>query len=108
MDKSSCAAVRFVTAVGCLCLSYRASALLLDCQLSKYLNSVNIVAYRASRSCSALTSACCLAQEYQQLHYNLGHKISAIVATGNGLAYSTGRLSYTFGLQVHQPQNLWT
>jgi hypothetical protein len=39
-------------------------------------------------------------QEYQQLHYNLGHKITAIVATGNGLAYSTGRLSYTFGLQV--------
>lgn len=39
-------------------------------------------------------------QEYQQLHYNLGHKITAIVATGNGLAYTTGRLSYTFGLQV--------
>lgn len=39
-------------------------------------------------------------QEYQQLHYNLGHKITAIVATGNGLAYTTGRLSYIFGLQV--------
>ena len=34
-----------------------------------------------------------------QLHYNLGHKISAIVATGNGPAYTTGRISYTFGLQ---------
>ena len=43
---------------------------------------------------------CLVQQEYQQLHYNLGHKITAIVATGNGLAYSTGRLSYTFGLQV--------
>ena len=41
-----------------------------------------------------------MSQEYQQLHYNLGHKITAIVATGNGLAYQTGRLSYTFGLQV--------
>ena len=43
---------------------------------------------------------CNVQQEYQQLHYNLGHTITAIVATGNGLAYSTGRLSYTFGLQV--------
>ena len=33
------------------------------------------------------------------MHYNLGHKISATVATGNGLPYATGRLSYTFGLQ---------
>ncbi len=51
---------------------------------------------------SALTSGLCCGhpQEYQQLHYNMGHKITAIVATGNGLAYSTGRLSYTFGLQA--------
>lgn len=30
----------------------------------------------------------------------MGHKITATIATGNGLAYTTGRLSYTFGLQV--------
>ncbi len=50
--------------------------------------------------CARTLVSSCAPQEYQQLHYNLGHKITAIVATGNGLAYSTGRLSYTFGLQV--------
>ena len=33
------------------------------------------------------------------MHYNLGQKISATVATGNGLAYATGRLSYAFDLR---------
>ena len=34
-----------------------------------------------------------------QMHYNLGQKISATIATGNGLAYATGRLSYAFDLR---------
>ena len=33
------------------------------------------------------------------MHYNLGQKISATIATGNGLAYATGRLSYAFDLR---------
>ncbi|KAK9803914.1 hypothetical protein WJX72_004698 [[Myrmecia] bisecta] len=41
----------------------------------------------------------CMYQEYTQLQYNLGYKISPGIATGNGISYLVGRLSYTFGLQ---------
>lgn len=37
-------------------------------------------------------------QEYTQLQFNLGLKIGPGIATGNGLSYMVGRLSYTFGL----------
>lgn len=40
----------------------------------------------------------CMYQEYTQLQYNLGLKIGPGVATGNGLSYMVGRLSYAFGL----------
>ena len=40
----------------------------------------------------------CMYQEYMQLQYNLGFKISPGIATGNGISYLTGRVSYTFGL----------
>ncbi len=40
----------------------------------------------------------CMYQEFTQLQYNLGYKISPGIATGNGISYLVGRLSYTFGL----------
>jgi hypothetical protein len=40
----------------------------------------------------------CMYQEYTQLQFNLGLKIGPSVATGNGLSYMVGRLSYAFGL----------
>ena len=40
----------------------------------------------------------CMYQEYTQLQYNLGYKISPSIATGNGISYLVGRLSYNFGL----------
>ena len=40
----------------------------------------------------------CMYQEFTQLQYNLGLKISPGIATGNGISYLVGRLSYTFGL----------
>jgi acyl transferase domain-containing protein len=40
----------------------------------------------------------CMYQEYTQLQYNLGYKISPGIATGNGISYLVGRVSYTFGL----------
>ena len=40
----------------------------------------------------------CMYQEFTQLQYNLGYKISPGIATGNGISYLGGRLSYTFGL----------
>lgn len=40
----------------------------------------------------------CMYQEYTQLQYNLGYKISPSIATGNGISYLVGRVSYTFGL----------
>ena len=46
---------------------------------------------------SDLKSACL--QEFTQLQYNLGLKISPAIATGNGISYLVGRVSYTFGLQ---------
>ena len=41
----------------------------------------------------------CMYQEFTQLQYNLGHKISPGIATGNGISYLCGRVSYAFGLQ---------
>ena len=41
----------------------------------------------------------CMYQEFTQLQYNLGYKISPGIATGNGISYLVGRVSYTFGLQ---------
>jgi acyl transferase domain-containing protein len=41
----------------------------------------------------------CMYQEYTQLQYNLGYKISPGIVTGNGISYLVGRVSYTFGLQ---------
>ena len=41
----------------------------------------------------------CMYQEFTQLQYNLGMKISPGIATGNGISYLVGRVSYTFGLQ---------
>ena len=40
----------------------------------------------------------CMYQEFTQLQYNLGYKISPSIATGNGISNMVGRLSYTFGL----------
>ncbi|KAK9841826.1 hypothetical protein WJX81_005522 [Elliptochloris bilobata] len=40
----------------------------------------------------------CMYQEYTQLQFNLGLKIGPGIATGNGLSYMVGRLSYAFGL----------
>ncbi len=40
----------------------------------------------------------CMYQEYTQLQFNLGLKVGPSVATGNGLSYMVGRLSYAFGL----------
>ncbi len=40
----------------------------------------------------------CMYQEFTQLQYNLGYKISPGIATGNGISYLVGRVSYTFGL----------
>ena len=40
----------------------------------------------------------CMYQEFTQLQYNLGYRISPGIATGNGISYLVGRVSYTFGL----------
>ena len=40
----------------------------------------------------------CMYQEFTQFQYNLGYKITPSVATGNGISYMVGRVSYTFGL----------
>ena len=40
----------------------------------------------------------CMYQEFTQLQFNLGLKISPGIATGNGASYLVGRLSYAFGL----------
>jgi len=40
----------------------------------------------------------CMYQEFTQLQYNLGYKISPGIAIGNGISYLVGRVSYTFGL----------
>lgn len=41
----------------------------------------------------------CMYQEFTQLQYNLGYGISPAIATGNGISYLVGRVSYAFGLQ---------
>ena len=41
----------------------------------------------------------CMYQEFTQLQYNLGYSISPAIATGNGISYLVGRISYAFGLQ---------
>lgn len=41
----------------------------------------------------------CMYQEFMQLQYNLGFSISPAIATGNGISYLVGRISYAFGLQ---------
>ena len=41
----------------------------------------------------------CMYQEFTQLQYNLGYGISPAIATGNGISYLVGRVSYTLGLQ---------
>lgn len=41
----------------------------------------------------------CMYQEFTQLQYNLGYSISPAIATGNGISYLVGRVSYAFGLQ---------
>ena len=41
----------------------------------------------------------CMYQEFTQLQYNLGYSITPAIATGNGISYLVGRVSYAFGLQ---------
>lgn len=41
----------------------------------------------------------CMYQEFTQLQFNLGYSISPAIATGNGISYLVGRISYAFGLQ---------
>ena len=40
----------------------------------------------------------CMYQEYTQLQYNSGHRITPAIALGSGISYLVGRVSYTFGL----------
>ncbi len=43
----------------------------------------------------------CMYQEYTDVLAAAGGKLSAATATGNSLSFLVGRVSYTFGLQVH-------
>ena len=49
--------------------------------------------------CPAGVYVGCMYQEYTQLQYSLGQRLSPAVVTGNGISYLVGRVSYTFGLQ---------
>ena len=49
--------------------------------------------------CNTDNSSLWCVQEFTQLQYNLGYSISPAIATGNGISYLVGRVSYAFGLQ---------